>query len=80
MEISAYEDLKQKSHFESLQQQLKFMLKPNLRQDHEYYIMQQATASGYKTLVPSDWQEIPDLTVANLYCYFKDKDIQKVFA
>lgn len=80
LEISAYEDLKQKSHFESLQQQLKFMLKPNLRQDHEYYIMQQATASGYKTLVPSDWQEIPDLTVANLYCYFKDKDIQKVFA
>jgi hypothetical protein len=44
------------------------------------YIMQQATASGYKTLVPSNWQEIPDLTVANLYCYFKDKDKQKVLA
>jgi hypothetical protein len=47
------------------------MLKPNLRQGHESYISQQATASGYKALAPSNWQEIPDFTVANLYWYFK---------
>jgi len=29
--------------------------------------------SGYKALASSNWQEIPDLTVANLYWYFKDK-------
>jgi hypothetical protein len=65
--------LKKKSHSASLRDQLKFMLKPDLRQGHESYISQQATASGYKALAPSNWQEIPDFTVANLYWYFKHK-------
>lgn len=69
-----YENLKQKSHYLSLRDQLQFMLKPDLRQNHESYISQQATASGYKALAPSNWQEIPDLTVANLYWYFKVPD------
>ncbi len=72
-ELSRYEKLKQKSHFVSLRDQLKFMLKPDLRRGHEAYVSQQATASGYKALAPSNWQGIPDLTVANLYWYFKDK-------
>jgi hypothetical protein len=66
-----YENLKQKSHYLSLRDQLKFMVKPDLRREHESYISQQAPASGYKALAPSNWQEIPDLTVANLYWYFK---------
>jgi hypothetical protein len=68
-----YENLKQKSHYLSLRDQLKFMVKPDLRREHESYISQQATASGYKALAPSNWQEISDLTVANLYWYFKGK-------
>lgn len=72
-EISLYENLKRVSHFESLREQLKFMLKPDLRQERESYISQQAIALGYKALAPSNWQEIPDLTVANLYYYFRDK-------
>jgi hypothetical protein len=72
-EISLYENLKRVSHFESLREQLKFMLKPDLRQERESYISQQAIALGYKGLAPSNWQEIPDLTVANLYYYFRDK-------
>lgn len=68
-----YEDLKQNSHFLSLRDQLKFMLKPDLRREHESYISQQATVSGLNALAPSNWQEIPDLTVANLYWYFKAK-------
>jgi hypothetical protein len=72
-ELLLYENLKQKSHSASLRDQLKFMLKPDLRQGHESYISQQATASGYKALAPSNWQEIPNFTVANLYWYFKDK-------
>ena len=72
-ELLLYENLKQKSHLVSLRDQLKFMLKPDLRRGHESYISQQAIASGYKALAPSNWQEIPDLTVANLYWYFKDK-------
>jgi hypothetical protein len=72
-ELLLYEKLKQKSHFVSLQDQLTFMLKPHLRRGYESYISQQATASGYKALSSSNWQEIPDLTVANLYWYLKDK-------
>lgn len=72
-ELLLYENLKKKSHSASLRDQLKFMLKPDLRQGYESYISQQATASGYKALAPSNWQEIPDFTVANLYWYFKDK-------
>ncbi len=73
-EQSLYNKLKQKSHYLSLRDQLQFIVKPNLRQTHEFYISQQAIASGYKALAPSNWQEIPDLTVANLYWYFKVRD------
>jgi 1,2-phenylacetyl-CoA epoxidase PaaB subunit len=66
-----YENLKQKSHYQSLRDQLQFMIKPDLRRGHESYISQQAIASNYKALAPSNWEAIPDLTVANLYWYFK---------
>lgn len=72
-----YENLKQKSHYLSLRDQLQFMIKPDLRQIHEFYISQQATASDYKALAPSNWQQIPDLTVANLYWYFKVREESK---
>jgi hypothetical protein len=68
-----YENLKPKSHYLSLRDQLTFMIKGDLRREHESYISQQATASGLKALAPSNWQAIPDLTVANLYWYFKGK-------
>lgn len=68
-----YENLKPKSHYLSLRDQLKFIVKPDLRREHESYISQQAPASGLKALAPSNWQAIPDLTVANLYWYFKCK-------
>jgi len=68
-----YENLKQKSHYQSLRDQLKFMVKPDLRRTHESYISQQAIASNYKALAPSNWEAIPDLTVANLYWYFQGK-------
>jgi hypothetical protein len=71
-----YENLKEKSHYLSLRDQLKFIVKPDLRRRHESYISQKAPASGLKALAPSNWQAIPDLTVANLYWYFKDKEAQ----
>ena len=71
-----YENLKPKSHYLSLRDQLKFMIKADLRREHESYISQQAPASGLKALAPSNWQAIPDLTVANLYWYFKGKEAQ----
>ena len=73
-EQSLYKNLKQKSHYLSLRDQLQFIVKPDLRQTHESYISQQAIASSYKALAPSNWQEVPNLTVANLYWYFKVRD------
>ena len=73
-EHSLYENLKQKSHFLSLRDQLALALKPELRQGYELYISQQAIVTGYQGLAPSNWHEISDLTVANLYYYFKIRE------
>ena len=73
-EQSLYENLKQKSHYLSLRDQLQFMVKPDLRLNHEFYISQKALSSGYKALALPNWQEVSDLTVANLYWYFKGKE------
>lgn len=66
-----YNQLREKSHFLSLRDQLRFVIQPESRKDHESYISQQAKNSNYQGLAPSNWQEITDLTVANLYWYFK---------
>jgi len=50
------------------------MFKPDLRQEYEFYISQQATIAGYKTLIQSNLQKSSHLTVANLYSYFKTRD------
>lgn len=76
-EQALYESLKQKSHYPALRDQLRFIVKPDLRRDRESYIRQQAIATNYKALAPSNWQEIPDLTVANLYHFFKAKEESK---
>ncbi|MEG4806331.1 hypothetical protein QUA82_01795 [Microcoleus sp. F8-D3] len=69
-EPSLYESLKQKSHFLSLRDQLTFALSPEIRRRYEVYVSQQAIATGYQGLAASNWQEISDLTVANLYYFF----------
>jgi hypothetical protein len=72
-ELVVYQKLKNKSHYSSLKDQLRFLIQPNLRKQYESYITEQATNSGYHGLVPGNWQEITDLTLANLYWYFQDK-------
>jgi hypothetical protein len=69
-----YENLKQKSHFASLCDQLVLMMKPSLRQEFASYISQQSAIAGYKTLIPANLQKASDLAVANLYWYFKVRD------
>ena len=69
-----YENLKQKSHPASLQDQLALMMKPSLRQEFASYISQQSAIAGYKTLVPANLQKASNLAVANLYWYFKVRD------
>jgi len=74
----AYEDLAEKSHFYSLLDQLIFMLKPVLRQEYEVYINQQAHVTGHKILIQKNLQQASDMTVANLYYYFKVRDESNV--
>ncbi len=71
LEIQIYEALKQKSHYSALRNQLKFIVKPELRRDYESYIFNKAIATGLNGLAPKNWEEVPDLTVANLYHYFQ---------
>ena len=54
--------------------QMKFMMKPELRREHELYVSRQSAIAGYKTLVPSNLQQASDLAIANLYWYFKVRD------
>lgn len=72
-EMQIYERLNAKSHDAAIRDQLKFMVQPALRRDYEAYITQQANAMNQKALAPSDWEEVPDAMVANLYWYCKDR-------
>lgn len=74
LELSLYKELQEKSHPYSLRDQLFFMINSDLRQNAELYISQQASLLGHKILASSNLQIASDLTVANLYWYFKLKD------
>ena len=69
-EEALYETLRSQTDFRGLRDQLRFMIKPELRQDYEVAIDHLAPEAGYSALVPSTWQDASDLTVANLYWYF----------
>ncbi|MEG3939218.1 hypothetical protein QT995_13775 [Microcoleus sp. S36b_A3] len=73
-EPAVYDNLKQKSHFLSLRDQLAFAVSPELRRRYELYVSQRAIATGYQALAGSNLQEISDLTVANLYYFFKVRE------
>ncbi|MGB3510801.1 MAG: hypothetical protein WBA93_16510 [Microcoleaceae cyanobacterium] len=69
-----YQDLKQKSHAQSLHDQISFLIKPELRKQFETYISLQSVNTGYKTLGLSNLQTASNMTIANLYYYFKFRD------
>lgn len=73
-ELTLYEELQPKSHPASLCDQLKLLFSSNLRREYETYISEQSAAVGYKALVPANLAKASNLTVANLYWYFKVKD------
>lgn len=72
-EIVEYETLKNQSHYNSLLDQVRFVVKPELRRDRETFISQKADEVGYNAIASPNWEEVPDLTVANLYWYFQDR-------
>lgn len=74
IEQTQYEQLKNTSHFLALRDHLKFTINPQARQNYESYISARSPHHGYRALAASNWQEISDITVANLYWYLKSKD------
>ncbi|MDJ0743162.1 MAG: hypothetical protein QNJ32_07350 [Xenococcaceae cyanobacterium MO_167.B27] len=73
-EIILYEELQNSSHVASLVDQLRLMMSSNLRDEYEIYISDRASVSGHKVLNKNNLQQASNLTVANLYWYFKARD------
>lgn len=73
-EQQIYEELKEKSHPQSLCDQISFLMEPEKRKQSESYISQESVKAGYKTLGLSNLQTASNMTIANLYYYFKIRD------
>lgn len=71
-EINDCQRNKSISHFAALKDNLKFNIKPQLRKDCEEYIIKQSIEIEKPSLAPNNWEEISNLTVANLYWYLKN--------
>lgn len=69
-----YENIKEKSHSSSLEQQLKFLMRSDFRKEAEIYVNENAENFGYRTLNLANLEKSSNLTVANLYWYFKVKE------
>lgn len=71
-EITNYKKNKEISHFAALKDELIFNFNLESRKEKENYIVKKSINTNKKALAPSNWKEIPNLTVANLYWYFKN--------
>lgn len=69
-----YESIKDKSHPVSLEQQLQFLMSSDLRKEAEIYVSENANNFGYRTLNSANLEKASNLTVANLYWYFKVRE------
>ncbi|MGG6266957.1 hypothetical protein ACQ4M3_30930 [Leptolyngbya sp. AN03gr2] len=74
-EEETYAELRSMSDFNSLRDQLRFMIMPELRRDYESTIGQRAKEVGYSAIAQSNLQAASDSTIANLYWYLNDRKI-----
>jgi hypothetical protein len=70
-EQEIYDDIKPKSHFDSLRDQLQLMAMPELRLKYEHYVTEKAQSSGHKALKSEVLNQSSDMAIANLYHYFQ---------
>jgi hypothetical protein len=73
-----YENFKQKSHFSALCDVLILMMKPDDRPRYTEYISQRSEQTGYRALTGENLQQMSDLSIANLYWYFRVRDESKL--
>jgi hypothetical protein len=70
-EQKIYDEIRPKSHFDSLRDQLKLMAMPALRSQYEHEVAAKAQASGHKALKLEVLKQSSDMAIANLYHYFQ---------
>ncbi len=75
-EQEIYDDIKPKSHFDSLRDQLQLMALPELRLNYENYVVAQAQAFGHKALSMETLNQSSDMAIANLYHYFQEEPVR----
>ena len=68
-EQKIYDEIKPKSHFDSLRDQLQLMALPELRLKYEREVAEKAQASGHKALKLAALNQSSDMAIANLYHY-----------
>jgi hypothetical protein len=68
-EQKMYDEIKPKSHFDSLRDQLQLMALPELRLKYEREVAEKAQASGHKALKLAALNQSSDMAIANLYHY-----------
>lgn len=73
-EIELYEDVQAISHYASLKDELRLKLSSDVRNEYEQYVSDRASVSNHKALYKDNLQKASNLTVANLYWYFKVRD------
>ncbi|MEE3718175.1 hypothetical protein V2H45_15650 [Tumidithrix elongata RA019] len=66
-----YDNIKPKSHFASLRDQLQLMAMPELRIKYENIIVEKSQAIGHKSLNMRNLNQASDMSIANLYHYFQ---------
>jgi hypothetical protein len=71
-----YDDIKPKSHFDSLRDQLQLMALPELRLKYENYVVAKAQEFGHKALSMETLNQSSDMAVANLYHYFQEEPVR----
>jgi hypothetical protein len=69
-----YETVKSQSHTAALCDVLKFMAKPETRQQYEEYVEVQAKKANHKALTSTNLEQMSDTAIANLYWYFQVRD------
>jgi hypothetical protein len=67
--------LQQNDYPGSMKDRLLFMMDRKLRHSAESYIHDRAIIAGYKNLNSSNLQHVTEFAVANLYWYFKEREI-----
>ncbi len=73
-----YENFKQKSHFSALCDVLILRMKPDDRPRYAEYISKRSEQTGYRALTGENLQQMSDLSIANLYWYFRVRDESKL--